>query len=192
MNIGITLTSSMDVDQKYIDLTTLVAEHISAKGFGIVYGGTSFGMMKQLAEAYKGSGGKHLCGVLAEDLMRITKNYQKYEHLDEEFVVSNIEDRKKKIMELSNAFLILPGGYGTFEEIGSIIGGQANKLYSKPIAFLNLDHFYDELFDFMRKMFAEKFSKIAPEELFFTSNSLEDIFTFYSSYSEKILQDKFV
>jgi len=192
MKIGITLTSSLDIDQKYIDLTELVATTLAQKGHGIVYGGTSYGMMKKLAEIYKLNGGSSLCGVVAEDLMAVTKNYEKYDHLDEEYTVATIEDRKKKIVELADAYIILPGGYGTFEEIGSIIGGQANKLYSKPIAFYNYEGFYDRLFSFLHEMHEKEFSRIAPQEIFFSSDNLDDILHFYQSYSQKELKDKFV
>lgn len=192
MKIGITLTSSLDIGQKYIDLTELVAKTLAQRGHGIVYGGTSYGMMKKLAEVYKSNGGSSLCGVIAEDLMAVTKNYEKYDHLDEEYTVATIEDRKKKIVELSDAYLILPGGYGTFEEIGSIIGGQANKLYSKPIAFYNFEGFYDALFNFLNEMHQKSFSRIAPHEVFFSSDNLDDILHFYQNFSAKDLTDKFV
>ncbi|SRR5258706_9866533 len=192
MRIGITLTSSLDVDQKYIDLTDQVATTIASKGYGIVYGGTAYGMMNKLAESYKKAGGNDLCGVIAKDLMAVTKNYEKFSGLDEEFVVETMEDRKKKIISLSDAYIILPGGYGTFEEIGSIVGGQANKLYSKPIAFYNYEGYYDTLFTFLDEMFARKFSRIKPQEVFFRSDDLEEIISFFEKYSKKELRDKFV
>lgn len=192
MRIGITLTSSLDVDQRYIDLTDVVAKTIATSGNGIVYGGTDYGMMSRLAESYKLAGGKDLCGVMAKDLMSVTKNYKKFDGLDEEHVVNTMEDRKRKIIELSDAYIILPGGWGTFEEIGSIVGGQANKLYSKPIAFFNFEGYYDTLFDFLQKMFREKFSRINPNEIFFSSDNLDLILKFFDEYSSKELRDKFV
>jgi len=192
MKIGITLTSSLDIERKYIELTESVAKTLADRGHGIVYGGTSYGMMKKLAESYKQNGGKDLCGVLAEDLMAVTKNYEKYENLDEEYTVATMEDRKKKIVQLSDGYLILPGGYGTFEEIGSIIGGQANKLYSKPIAFYNFEGFYHLLFEFLDEMYGKAFTRIQPNELFFSSDNLDDILHFYEDYSKIELRDKFV
>lgn len=192
MRIGITLTSSLDVDQKYIDLTDKVATGIAVKGNGIVYGGTDYGMMSRLAESYKVAGGKDLCGVMAKDLMAVTKNYKKFGRLDEEHTVETMEDRKRKIIELSDAYIILPGGWGTFEEIGSIVGGQANKLYSKPIAFCNYEGYYDTLFDFLEKMFREKFSRINPKEVFFSSDNFDEIFNFFETYTASELRDKFV
>lgn len=191
MRIGITLTSSLDVDKKYIDLTEQVANTLAKQNHGIVYGGTAYGMMLKLAETYKKAGGKDLCGVMAKDLIAITKNYEKFSQLDEEFTVETMEDRKKKIISLSDAYIIFPGGYGTFEEIGSIIGGQANKLYSKPIAFYNFEGYYNTLFSFLDEMYKEKFSRINPSELYFASDNLFDIVKFFENYSPRELKDKF-
>ena len=192
MRIGITLTSSLEVDQKYIELTKNVAKMLAHQGHGVVYGGTAYGMMITLAETYKQEGGKDLCGVLAEDLMNVTKNYKKFEHLDEEHVVKTMEDRKNRILSLSDAYIVLPGGYGTFEEIGSIIGGQVNKLYSKPIAFYNYEGFYDTLFNFFSEIYDKKFSKIPYKSLFFSSDTMDEILEYFLHYSKKDLADKFV
>jgi predicted Rossmann-fold nucleotide-binding protein len=75
MNIGITLTSSLGVESKYIHLTEQVATKLAQQDFGIVYGGTAYGMMATLATAYKATGGTDLTGVMAKDLMAITKDY---------------------------------------------------------------------------------------------------------------------
>lgn len=192
MRIGITLTSSLDVDQKYIDLTQQIASKIASKGYGIVYGGTDYGMMGKLAESYKAAGGKDLCGVMAKDLMAVTINYEKYSGLDKEYTVDTMEDRKNKIISLSDAFVILPGGYGTFEEIGSIVGGQTSKLYSKPIAFYNFEGYYNTLFKFLGEMFEKNFSRIKPQEVFISSSNLDEIFSFFEQFTQKKLKDKFV
>ena len=192
MNIGITLTSSLDIDEKYIHLTKSVAKTLAEKGHGIIYGGTSYGMMKNLAETYKQNGGKMLCGVIAKDLIAVTKNYEKYMNLDKEYIVSSMEERKKKIIELADAYLILPGGYGSLDEIGSVIGGQANKLYSKPIALFNFEGFYNTLVNFLNEMYEKAFSRIQPSELFFSSDNFDDILHFYENYKAKKLRDKFI
>lgn len=191
MNIGITLTSSLDIDEKYIRLTESIAKTLAEKRYGIIYGGTSYGMMKKLAESYKQNGGKMLCGIVARDLMIAAKNYKKFDHLDKEYIVDTIEERKRKIVELADAYLILPGGYGSFEEIGSVIGGQANKLYSKPIAIYNFEGFYDNLIIFLNEMYEKAFSRIKPQELFISLDNIDEILDYFESYEKKELKDKF-
>jgi len=192
MRVGITLTSSLSVGQEYIRLTEEVATRLAAEGFGIVYGGTAYGMMATLAEAYKQAGGNDLTGVMARDLMAVTKGYIAYENLDRNFLEDTMERRKYRITQESDAFMVLPGGYGTFEEIGSIIGGKVNKLYDKPIAIFNYNGFYDTLIAFLQEMQTKAFSKIPITEFVLISDSLDEILDHYKQYRPKELADKFV
>lgn len=192
MKIGITLTSSLEVGQEYIDLTESVAIYMAEQGLGIVYGGTAYGMMLKLAESYKRAGGTDLTGVMAKHLMRVTKGYVAYENLDKTFLEETMEDRKRRIIEESDAFIILPGGYGTLEEIGSIIGGKVNKLFDKPIAIYNHANFYDKLLGFLNEMYFKRFSKINVDDIIFKSHSINDIINHFQQYKQKELADKFV
>ncbi|MES2630992.1 MAG: TIGR00730 family Rossman fold protein [Patescibacteria group bacterium] len=192
MNIGITLTSALDVGEEYIDLTEKVATKLAINGHGIVYGGTAYGMMSTLASAYKAAGGQSLTGVMAKDLMAVTKGYIAFDNLDTSFLEETMENRKHRIVEQSDAFILLPGGYGTFEEIGSIVGGKVNKLYDKPIALYNYDGFYDTLIAFLDEMQSKAFSKIPITEFVFISDDLDEILNHFTTYQQKELVDKFV
>lgn len=192
MKIGITLTSSMDIDKGYIELTRSVAQVLAKRGDSVVYGGTDYGMMATLAESYKESGGQELIGVMAKDLMKVTKGYIAYEGLDSSFLENTMEDRKRKIIDLSDAFLILPGGYGTFEEIGTILGGKVNKLFDKPIAIYDHNGFYGTLLRFFEEMQSKNFSKIPLSDFVFVSDNLEEIMNHFENYRPKNLADKFV
>ena len=192
MRVGITLTASLEVGQEYIDLTRKIASYLAEKGVGIVYGGTAYGMMITLGETYKQAGGKDLNGVLAKDLMRVTKNYVAYEGLDHTYIEETMEDRKRKIADLSDALLILPGGYGTFEEIGTIVGGKANKIFNKPIAFYNYKGFYDKLLGYFDDIHAKQFSKISPDQLVLPSTDMDEILDYFKNYKAIDLVDKFV
>lgn len=192
MKIGITLTSSLSVGEEYINLTEHVATTIADRKHGIVYGGTDYGMMSTLANAYKSAGGDDLTGVMAKDLMAVTKGYAAYDSLDHSFLEETMEDRKRKIVDLSDCFIILPGGYGTFEEIGSIIGGKVNKLYDKPIAIYNYSGFYDNLLGFLDEMQLKDFSKIPISEFVHVGNDIGDILSYFDNYVPKDLADKFV
>lgn len=186
------MTSSLSVGQEYIDLTERVAQTLAEKQYGIVYGGTAYGMMSTLAESYKQAGGTDLTGVMAKDLMAVTKGYIAFEDLDQSYLEETMENRKHRIVEQADAFIILPGGYGTFEEIGSIIGGKVNKLYDKPIAIFNYGGFYDTLIRFLDEMQQKDFSKVPITEFVFISDDLNQIITHFETYQKKELVDKFV
>jgi len=192
MKIGITLTSSLEVGQEYIDLTEQVAKALADRNMGIVYGGTAYGMMSTLATSYKVAGGTDLTGVMAKDLMAVTKNYIAFESLDQSFIEETMENRKHKMIELSDAFIILPGGYGTIEEIGTIVGGRVNKLFDKPIAVYNHKGFYDTLLTFLDEIHDKAFSKIAKDEILFVSDDLDKILGYFQGYHQKEVADKFV
>jgi len=98
MKIGITLTSSLSVGQDYINLTKKVAERLAREKFGIVYGGTDYGMMAKLAFAYKKAGGLDITGVMAKDLMAVTKGYVAFKDLDRTYTEKTMNDRKHRIV----------------------------------------------------------------------------------------------
>jgi hypothetical protein len=192
MKIGITLTSSLHVGQEYIDLTRVVVKSIAEKGHSIVYGGTSYGMMLELAEIYKKFEGKKLIGVMAKDLIAVTKGYTAYEKLDEKHIVDTIGERIAKITQLSDSLLILPGGYGTIEEMASMIGGKVNKLYDKPIAMYNYNGFYDTAILFFNELHQKEFTKIKFEDVVFVSKNIDDIINYFTNYQSAQIADKFI
>jgi len=192
MKIGITLTSSISVDQEYIDLTRSVLSLLARNNFGVVYGGTEYGMMKELAESYKQAGGVELVGVMSRQLERATLNYKVSDKLDSSYWVETIGERISTIAELSDGILILPGGYGTLEEMGVYVGGKANKLFDKPIIIYNHNNFYDAFISFLEEMFSRGFSKIKLSDVVHIVTSEEDIVSYFNTYSKVSLPDKFV
>lgn len=192
MRIGITLTSSVNVDPEYTLRAQEVGTAFAQRFIGIVYGGTDYGMMGELAASYKKSNGNDLVGVLAEDLMNVTKGYKAFEHLDDKFVMPTMEDRMRKIMDLSDGFIILPGGYGTIEEMGTFIGGKANKLFDKPIVLYNIKGFYDKYIEFVRYMIESRFSKIPFESIVHTDDNMERIVDYFLTYKSTFVPDKFI
>lgn len=191
MKIAVTLTSSMHVGQEYIDLTREVAQTIAARGDSIVYGGTEYGMMLELAKSYKDAGGKRLIGVMAKDLMKVTKGYKAYPDLDEQYFEKTMGARKEKILDLADAILVLPGGYGTLEELIDYVGGKVNMLYDKPIGILNYGGFYDTLVTFFDEMQTKSFSKIRFPEVAHLSGDLVSILEHFDTYRPAMLADKF-
>jgi uncharacterized protein (TIGR00730 family) len=192
MRIGISLTSSLRVGEEYIDLTKSVAQLLVENGIGVVYGGTDYGMMETLANSYKEAGGTELIGVMSKELEAVTKGYKAFEGLSEVFWVTTMGERIRTIADKSDGFLLLPGGYGTLEEMLSYVGGKANKLFDKPIILYNHNHFYDTLITFFDEMQSKGFSKIKLNELVQISTSIEDVSNYLQSYSSVNLPDKFI
>ena len=75
--VCVTLTSSLGISEEYLSLASSVGKSLAVSGYELIYGGTAYGMMFNLAQSYKDNGGKKITGVFAESLMKITKNYKK-------------------------------------------------------------------------------------------------------------------
>lgn len=123
--------------EKAIELSRSLAE----QGFGIVYGGASIGLMGQVADTVLEAGAE-VVGVIPEFML----DYEvAHNRLTELHIVSSMHERKALMAERASAFVALPGGLGTFEEILEIATwGQLNQ-HQKPMIIYNVNHFYDAL-----------------------------------------------
>ena len=125
----------------YRDTAIELAQHIATQGFGIVYGGASIGLMGQVADTVLEHGGE-VVGVIPEFML----DYEiAHSQLTELHIVKSMHERKALMAERASAFIALPGGLGTFEEILEIATwGQLNQ-HQKPIIIYNVNRFYDAL-----------------------------------------------
>lgn len=125
----------------YKEKAIQLAENIAQKGFGIVYGGASIGLMGQVADSVIAQGGE-VVGVIPSFML----DYEiAHSALTELHVVRTMHERKALMAERASAFVALPGGLGTFEEILEIATwGQLNQ-HQKPIIIYNVNRFYDAL-----------------------------------------------
>lgn len=125
----------------YKEKAIQLSESIAQKGFGIVYGGASIGLMGQVADSVMQAGGE-VVGVIPEFML----DYEiAHSTLTELHVVKTMHERKAMMAERASAFVALPGGLGTFEEILEIATwGQLNQ-HQKPMIIYNVNGFYDPL-----------------------------------------------
>jgi uncharacterized protein (TIGR00730 family) len=118
---------------------------LAAKGIGLIYGGAKVGLMGAVADAALKSGG-HVVGVIPHVL--VDKEIA-HEGVTELHVTSTMHTRKALMSEKADAFLILPGGFGTFEEMFEVLAWQTLKIHSKPVVVLNVEGFYDKMLEFL-------------------------------------------
>ncbi|RLL47693.1 TIGR00730 family Rossman fold protein [Acinetobacter cumulans] len=125
----------------YLEKAVALAQNIADHGFGLVYGGASIGLMGQVADAVIQHGGEAV-GVIPEFML----DYEiAHNNLTELHVVRTMHERKAMMAERASAFIALPGGLGTFEEILEIATwGQLNQ-HQKPMMLYNVNGFYDAL-----------------------------------------------
>lgn len=151
-----------------IQLGGLIAE----RGYELVYGGGNVGLMGVIADACLNQGG-HVIGVIPEILIDREVEGTKVGHdrLSRLEVVDTMHERKARMAELSDAFIALPGGIGTLEELFEIYTWAQLKFHQKPIGLLNTEHFFDPLIQLLDHMVQENFLETETRsELCFESN----------------------
>jgi uncharacterized protein (TIGR00730 family) len=118
---------------------------LAERGVGLIYGGGRTGLMGAVADAALAAGA-HVVGVIPHVLVDLEVAH---EGVSELHVTSTMHTRKALMAEKADAFVILPGGYGTFEEMFEVLAWQTLKLHDKPIVLLNVAGFYDTLLQFL-------------------------------------------
>lgn len=126
---------------------------LGQRGLKLVYGGASVGLMGILADAALEAGAE-VTGIIPRTLVEKEIAHESLTSLE---VVDSMHARKERMMELSDAFVLLPGGYGSLEEIFEAITWRQLKLHDKPCGILNLNGYYDALLQFLDHGVAENF-----------------------------------
>ncbi|MES2827534.1 MAG: TIGR00730 family Rossman fold protein [Bacteroidota bacterium] len=132
----------------------------------LVYGGGSVGVMGVIADEILLKGGK-VTGVIPQFLMDKEVGHR---GITQMIITENMHERKKTMADLSDGFIILPGGFGTLEEFFEVLTWLQLGLHNKPIGVLNVGGFYDPLFAQMEVMVAHRFLKPANKDLVFNES----------------------
>lgn len=155
MTVAIYCGSSFGNNKIYEDIAKLLAQVLANENINIVYGGSIQGLMGIVSnESMKL--GNTVTGVITYDLS--TKEIEN-KNISKLYKVNTINERKEKMEELADAFIVLPGGYGTFEEIFEVLSNAQIGYHKKPCAFLNINNYYDHLINFLQNCVHEGFIK---------------------------------
>ena len=138
---------------RYLEVAREVGEAIARRGWGVVYGGASVGLMGAVADAALAAGGE-VQGVIPQSMVA---RELAHAHLSTLHVVSTMHERKAKMHALSDAFLALPGGVGTLDETFEAITWQQIDLHTKPIGMLDVDGFWQPLVRWIERAVTDGF-----------------------------------
>ncbi|MDB6094793.1 MAG: yvdD [Verrucomicrobia bacterium] len=166
-------SSSDRLDPKYGIAAAELGRELVARGWGLVYGGGKTGLMGAVARAVKERGGR-VVGVIPE-FMKARE--LAYDEADELVTVVTMRERKLLMETRADAFVTLPGGFGTLEEIMEILTLRQLDVVKKPCVFLNQDGFYDDLLKLFDRMLREKFFKPSNMDLFRVATTVPAIFS---------------
>ncbi|HOD47573.1 MAG: TIGR00730 family Rossman fold protein [Opitutaceae bacterium] len=179
-------SSSDRLDAKYYAAAEALGRALAARGWGLVYGGGKVGLMGALARTVKAGGGR-VVGVIPQFMC---DKELAYDEADELVTVITMRERKMLMEARADAFVALPGGWGTLEEIMEILTLRQLDVIRKPCVFLNQDGFYDELFRFFGKMVEERFNKPTNLSLFEVARTVDETVAFLESNRLPVAESK--
>jgi len=159
--VAVYCASSSGNHPAYLSEARALGAAIAAAGLGLVYGGASVGLMGAVADAAL-AGGAEVIGVLPEVLAGNEIAHRGLTRLE---LVATMHERKARMAHLADAFLILPGGYGTLEELLEVVTWAQLKLHTKPVVLINTEGYWDGLLEFLDQAVEAGFLKPANRRL---------------------------
>ncbi|MEF3304580.1 TIGR00730 family Rossman fold protein [Paenibacillus sp. GYB003] len=168
-NICVFAGSNPGVAPDYMQAAETLAKRLAGRGVGLVYGGSRFGLMGKLADTMLAANGE-VVGVMPKGLFR---GEMIHTGLTKFCEVNNMHERKAKMYELSDAFIALPGGYGTFEELFEVLSWSQLGIHRKPIGLLNVNGFYTPLVAMIRQAIDSGFVRESQIGLFVVDENPE-------------------
>ena len=181
-------SSSNLVDGLYFEKAEELGEMIAKKGDTLLYGGGMIGLMGASAKAAHAAGGK-VIGIIPE---KLNIKGVVYDCCDELIEARDLRERKSLMDSRSDAFIALPGGFGTLEELMEMITLKQLKYHNKPIVILNTGGFYDKLIELFNTFIQNNFVDAVYRNLFFVTEDVKQAIGYIDSYRPRRYSDKWI
>lgn len=178
MNICVYGASSSTIDKSFIKSGEKLGGIIAERGHTVVYGGGANGMMGAVARGCRNKNG-NVVGI-APSFFKVDGSL--YDNCTEFIYPENMRDRKRMLEERSDAFIVTPGGIGTFDEFFEILTLKQLDRHFKAIALYNIDGFYDRMLDMIDFIVEKNFMTAKSKKLYFVSNEPEEIINYLENY----------
>lgn len=176
MRICVYGAASSTIDKEYITKVEQMGKEMVARGHSLVFGGGGNGLMGAAARGVREAGG-HIVGVIPKFFE--DENIEALYKFCDELIEPNTMRERKQIMEdNADAFIIVPGGIGTFEEFFEILTLKQLCRHNKPIAIYNLQNYYNEIILALKAAMEKNFLREDCKQLFFVSDDLEKVFAY--------------
>jgi uncharacterized protein (TIGR00730 family) len=170
--------SSSGKHPEYVESARTFGSELARRGITLVYGGGKVGLMGTMADAVLAAGGK-VIGVIPRQLV---EREVAHPGLTEMHVVETMHQRKTRMYELSDAFVALPGGFGTMDEMFEMLTWAQLGLHSYPCAFFDVRGYYTSLRHMMDHMVGENFVRPEQRESIWFGDNMQQLFDWMSSY----------
>ncbi len=166
-------------DPRYATAAAVVGERLASRGIQLVFGGGRRGLMGVLADAALAAGGR-VVGVIPRGLV---DRELAHTGLDELVIVDTLHERKAQMEELADAFIALPGGLGTLEELTEVLSWAQLDLHAKPIGLLDVDGYFASLEAFLDHAVAEGFVAERHRRLLLRDDDLDRLLDRFAEWS---------
>ena len=173
MKICIFGAASDLIDKKYMERVEVLAHKLAERGHDLVFGAGANGLMGAAARGFTDGGGK-ITGIIPSFFLEDTVE-PIYDKCDELIYTDTMNERKEGMEDRADAFIIVPGGIGTLEEMFEVITLKQLCRHRKPIAFYNIFNYYDKLMEFMVFSEKEKFIREGCHNLYISTDNDEEL-----------------
>jgi uncharacterized protein (TIGR00730 family) len=188
MRICVYGAASPTIDPKYMELVEQMGATMVKRGHSLVFGGGGNGLMGAVAKGVRLEGG-HILGVIPkffddENIEAVC------DYCDELIEPDTMRERKQIMEDNADAFIVVPGGIGTFEEFFEILTLKQLCRHNKPIAVYNLMGYYNEINHAMEQSIKKNFIRGNCMDLYYTTDNLDDLFRYLETPADQILTVK--
>ncbi|TYT23956.1 TIGR00730 family Rossman fold protein [Luteimonas viscosa] len=163
----------------YAERAVALGDRIAKQGLTMVYGGGNVGLMGIVADAVLQAGGE-VVGVIPEQLVSWEVAHKGLTRLE---VVGSMHERKMRMFDLSDAFVALPGGFGTLDEMFEMLTWRQLGIGNKPCAFLDVEDFFEPLIGMIDRMVAERFLHAAQRADLWHGDDIDAMLAWMRDYS---------
>lgn len=171
--------SNFGNNPEYKNIALQLAEILAQNKIELVYGGSKVGLMGELSNQVLKNNGK-VIGVMPKGLFpKEIANMNLTQFIE----VADMHERKKKMADLSDGFIALPGGVGTYEELLETLSWAQLKIHNKPVGILNVAHFFDPLIDMINRAIQEGFMNPSNAKLLLVDSDPNNLLDKMKAYS---------
>ncbi|MBL9113849.1 MAG: TIGR00730 family Rossman fold protein [Verrucomicrobiaceae bacterium] len=171
--------SSPGSNSAFAEAAKQTGRTLAQRGIRVIYGGGNVGLMGRLADGALEAGGE-VIGVIPHHL---ADKELAHPGASQMIRVATMHERKQTMADLSDAFIALPGGIGTLEELFETLTWLQLGLHNKPVGLLNVHHFWDRMLDFLDQMVVTRFLKPLHRDMLIVSSKLPDLLTHLQDFN---------
>jgi uncharacterized protein (TIGR00730 family) len=181
MNVCVFCGSSTGINPAYVEAARSLGALLARNKMRLIYGGGNVGLMGIVADAVMAGGGE-VVGIIPDFLLKREVGHRGITRLE---VVETMHERKKRMADLADAFIALPGGWGTMEELTEVLTWRQLGLIKQPVGIINVNNFFEPLLDQLRKMVQEEFVRPAYLNVLQVETSPEKLLTAFTEALRK-------